>query len=173
MRRISRLELSCVVVLIAVAVPAMAQAPQSSIFNRTKTVRREVTAGPARAGQGTGAVSQSTLLRGIAGDPLRPYTTRTPGPAASTRSRSSGAPASLRTPQPMSLQEKSTPHAFYPGMRTSQGPNQNVASQSRRKTGRTGLIPGMMIPGGGMMLPGGTIPGGMMGPSPSLIPAGK
>ena len=173
MRHSSRLELSCLVMLVAVTVPAMAQAPQSSNFNRTKTVRREVMAGPARAGQGTGAVAQSTLPRGVAGDPLHPYTTRSPGPAASTRSLSSGAPASPRAPQPMSLQEKSTPHAFYPGMRTSQGPNHNVASQSRRKSGRTGLLPGMMIPGGGMMMPGGMLPGGMMGPAPSFSPAGK
>ncbi len=156
MRRVSGLELSCVVALFAAAAPVMAQAPQSPNFNRTKTVRREVTAGPARAGQGTGAVSTGTLPRGTAGDPLRPYTTRTPGPAASTRSHSSGAPAPLRAPQPMSVQVRSTPHAFYPGMRTSQGPNQNVASQGRRKTSRTGMpIPGMMIPGGGMMMPGG------------------
>jgi hypothetical protein len=163
MRRISGLKQSCVVLLVGVAVPVMAQAPQSPNFNRTTTVRREVTAGPAWGGQETGAVSLTTPPRGTADDLVRPYRTRAPGPAASARSRSTGAPTPLRAPQPMSIQVRSTPHAFYPGMRTSQGPNLNVASPARQKPGRTGLpmIPGMMMPGG------------MMGPVPSSGPIGK
>ena len=150
MRCVSGLGLSCVVLVVVVA-PAMAQAPQSPNFNRTKTVRREVTAGPARGG---GATTR------------RPDSIRTPGPATSTGSQSSGSP---RAGQPMSVQVRSTPHAFYPGMRASQGPNFNVAPTGRGKTGRAGApMPGMTIPGGGM-----TMPGGMMGPVPLFSPPGR
>lgn len=170
MRLISGLKRSCVVLVAAVSTPAMAQAPQSPNFNRTTTVRRELTAGPARGGQGTRTVAPMTPSRGTADDPLRPYSMRTPGPAASTRSQSSSAQAELREPRPISVQVRSTPHAFYPGMRSGQGRNLNAVSPNRRTMSRTGLpmMPGMMMPGGGMMMPGG-----MSGPAPLASPTGR
>ena len=48
----------------------------------------------------------------------------------------------------MSVQTRSTPHSFYPGMRIGQGPNRNVAPQ--RNQGRSSLlVPGMMNLGAG------------------------
>jgi len=59
-------------------------------------------------------------------------------------------PSSLGQPQSASqpsVHVQSTPHTFYPGMRSSQGPNKNVPQL--RSSGRAGIMtPGMFMNSG-------------------------
>jgi hypothetical protein len=138
------------VALVLLAGPSAALAQQGSNFNRLNTVRREVTVSPARAGpgQGGGAPTETSMPGELGADPLRPYTGGTM--AATSSSRSSSGSQTRRTSQPMSVQTRTTPHTFYPGMRAAQGPNRNVAPQCTHSRAAF-LAPGMMSPGAGMM----------------------
>jgi hypothetical protein len=134
--------------LATACVGSPARAQQSPNFNRVTTLRREVMVRPMRTGQDVGPGLTESAARGaVPGDPLRPYTGRTPAAPSSARSYSSGSQEPRRPVQPMSVQVRTTPHTFYPGMRTGQGPNRNVAPYGRGTTGRAGfLAPGMMSP---------------------------
>ena len=136
------------VALVLMAVPAAALAQQGSNFNRLNTVRREVTVSPARAGQGQGggALTETSMPGEFGADPLRPYTGGTMAAASSSSSGSQ----TRRTSQPMSVQTRTTPHTFYPGMRAAQGPNRNVPSRCTHSRAAF-LAPGMMSPAAGMM----------------------
>jgi len=138
------------VALVLLAVPSAALAQQGSNFNRLNTVRREVTVSPARAapGQGGGAPTETSIPGELGADPLRPYTGGTM--AATSSSRSSSGSQTRRTSQPMSVQTRTTPHTFYPGMRAAQGPNRNVAPRCTHSRAAF-LAPGMMGPSAGMM----------------------
>jgi hypothetical protein len=136
------------VALVLLAVPAAAPAQQGSNFNRLNTVRREVTVSPARAvpGRGGGALTETSMPGELGADPLRPYTG---GTMAASSSSSSGS-QTRRTSEPMSVQTRTTPHTFYPGMRAAQGPNRNVAPRCTHSRAAF-LAPGMMGPSAGMM----------------------
>ncbi len=138
------------VALVLLAVPAAAPAQQGSNFNRLNTVRREVTVSPARAGpgRGGGALTETSMPGELGADPLRPYTGGTMAAAGSSSSGSQ----TRRTSQPMSVQTRTTPHTFYPGMRAAQGPNRNVAPRCTHSRAAF-LAPGMMGPSAGMMGP--------------------
>ncbi len=138
------------VVVVLLAAPLAAVGQQGSNFNRLNTLRREVTVSPSPAGQNqVGDAQAGTPTRGQFGtDPLRPYTAGTPSSAGS--SSSSLGSQSRRKSQPMSVQTRTTPHTFYPGMRAAQGPNRNVPSPSTRSRTPV-LIPGLMGAGAGMM----------------------
>jgi hypothetical protein len=142
---------SLVQALLALAMPAVAQ--QGPNFDRVTTLRREVTIGPARAGRASGSATGLSARRSPSADPLRPYTSRTPDAG---QSFSSLGQKPRRAPEPMSVQVRTTPHTFYPGMRASQGPNLNVPVPRSRTAGR-GFFP---------------FPGLMMNPSASPIGAG-
>jgi hypothetical protein len=135
------------VVLVLLAAPLAALAQQGPNFNRLNTVRREVTVSPAPAGQGqgNGALTAPSLRGEFDANPLRPYAAGTTAAAGSSSSSSQP----RRTSQPMTVQTRTTPHTFYPGMRAAQGPNRNVAPQSTHSRA-TFLAPGMMSPGAGM-----------------------
>ena len=116
------------VALVLLAVPSAALAQQGSNFNRLNTVRREVTVSPARAGPGQGGAPDRNIdARGIGADPLRPYTGGTM--AATSSSRSSSGSQTRRTSQPMSVQTRTTPHTFYPGIAV---PHRGRTVMSRR-----------------------------------------
>lgn len=135
MRRAWGSAMKVTLVLLTAPLAALAQqgpTQPGSNFNRLNTVRREVMVSPAQAGQG-----QETTA---------PATSSSWGSSSQLR----------RVPQPLSVQTRTTPHTFYPGMRAAQGPNRNVAprySQSRAPAPL--LVPGMLNPGAGMM---GSIP---------------
>ena len=136
------------VALVLLAVPSAALAQQGSNFNRLNTVRREVTVSPARAGpgQGGGAPTETSMPGELGADPLRPYT----GGTMAAAGNSSSGSQTRRTSQPMSVQTRTTPHTFYPGMRAAQGPNRNVAPRYTHSRAAF-LAPGMMSPAAGMM----------------------
>jgi len=140
------------VAFMLLAVPAAALAQQGSNFNRLNTVRREVTVSPARAGpgQGGGALTETSMPGELGADPLRPYTGGTMAAAGNSSSSSSSGSQTRRTSQPMSVQTRTTPHTFYPGMRAAQGPNRNVAPRCTHSRAAF-LAPGMMSPAAGMM----------------------
>src|SRR5271157_4861951 len=103
-----------------VAQPASRVARQGSNFDRVSTLRHEVTVGPAQVGQGAPSQRQTSRL----GQPQR-------------------------ASQPTSVQVRTTPHTFYPGMRGSQGPNKNVPQLKSRTSGRAGFLPpGMFMNSG-------------------------
>lgn len=106
--------------------PSSRVARQGSNFDRVSTSRREVRVGRARAGRGMPAA----------------------GPALSLGQ----AQAAER---PLSLQSRTSPHTFYPGMRASQSPNLNVPIY-RSRSPRMGrfMYPGMNMYSG----LGGTAP---------------
>jgi hypothetical protein len=164
MRRVWGSKLTLALVLLAAESQALAQ--QGPNFNRVNTLRREVTVSPARAGQAAGSLTATSTRGAFAADPLRPYSRGTPAAAAASSSTSSWGQEPRRAAQPMSVQTRTTPHTFYPGMRTAQGPNRNVAPLGRCTKGRAAfLAPGMMSPGAGMMSPGA----GMMSPGAGMM----
>ena len=104
--------------------------------------------GASRSGPGGRRPTETSMPGELGADPLRPYTGGTM--AATSSSRSSSGSQTRRTSQPMSVQTRTTPHTFYPGMRAAQGPNRNVAPQCTHSRAAF-LAPGMMSPGAGMM----------------------
>jgi len=101
-----------------VSPPATRTPQQGSSFDRLSTVRHEVAASPALPSESIPSRSQTTSL-------------------GQSQTASRPASAHLRT----------APHTFFPGMRSSQGPNKNVPQI--RGAGRAGLMtPGMFLNSG-------------------------
>ncbi len=131
------------------AVPS-AWAQQGPNFNRVNTLRREVTITPGAgaAVQEADAAAASPAKGAKAARARRPSAVRVPEAGGF----SLGNPGSGRLASPPTVTVRTTPHAFYPGMRNAQGPNRNVPTLKRSTAGRGFSVPGM---GGGFLgLPG-------------------
>jgi hypothetical protein len=146
MRRFSVAGSSLVLGLLATVPAALGQ--QGPNFNRVNNLRREVTITPGSgAAQDADASTPAPAKRATAA-----RARRAPSRQPEADSFSLGNPGTGRAAAPPSIQVRTTPHTFYPGMRSAQGPNRNVPTL-RRPTSRGGVsMPGMM--GGGLGLPG-------------------
>ena len=162
MRRVWKWALPLGLTLVAPGSPTLGQ--QGTTFDRLSTVRHEVTVSRSRGGQAGDLPGPSSVRGNSSADPLRPYASRSSGTASSGSSTWSLGQPSRRAGGPPSVQVRSTPHTFYPGMRASQGPNASLLLPRRSTQSRAGaLAPGMFSPGYGTFSPGA----GLMGPAPS------
>jgi hypothetical protein len=145
MRRRSSLVLSSAVAMLAAVSPALAQ--QGPNFNRVTTLRREVMVGPMRAGRDASYLTETASRGAAMDDPLRPYTRRAPGASSEAHPYSSWNQEPRRALPPVPVQTRTTPHTYYPGMRSGQSLNRNIATHGRCTQSRAGfLAPGVMTP---------------------------
>jgi hypothetical protein len=121
----------------------LAVAQQDSNFNRVTTLRREVMGRTTGTDQDSAVSPREPASRGTnVADPLRPYM-RAPGAPSSSQ----GNRRPQRALQPMPVQVRTTPHTFYPGMRSGQSVNRNVPIHRRSAQSRMGFMPfGAMNP---------------------------
>ena len=162
MRRLRNWVLPLILPLLSTGSPALAQ--QGTTFDRLSTVRHEVTVSQSRGGQVADMPGPSSVRGDRSDDPLRPYASRSAGVASSSSPVLSLGQPSRRAGGPPSVQVRSTPHTFFPGMRASQGPNASLPLPRRSTHSRAGILsPGLFYPGSGMFGPGA----GSMGPAPS------
>ena len=140
------------------------QAQEGTTFDRLSTVRHEVTVRRSRAGQATDMPGASSVRGNSSANPLRPYASRSSSMASSSGSYWSLGQPSRGAAGPLSVQVRSTPHTFFPGMRAGQSPNASLLLPRRSTQSRGGVLaPSMLNPGGGIFSPGA----GLMGPAPS------
>ncbi len=112
-----------------------------SSFNRLTTARRSVVFTPSRPAVGS-AGSMTAAGMASRGDSLHPYSTQPRRPSSEVPAGSSlQAP---RQPQRQPVMVQSTPHNYYPTMRTGQYVNANRAQVSRARTGMGMMGTGMM-----------------------------
>jgi hypothetical protein len=135
---------------LAAAMPAWAQ--QAASFNRVTTVRREVTAGPAQAGQNAARSLTQTASRpgnSTRFDAARAQAASLP---SSAHPNSSWNQEPRRALPPVPAQVTTTPHSYYPNMRVGQSINRNVAThrctQSRAGFLTSGGMSSMSAPRG-------------------------
>ena len=122
-------------ITVVAAMPAWAQ--QAATFNRVTTVRREVTAGSAQAGQNAARSLTPTVSR--QGGSTRVDATRAQGVSSSAHPNSSWNLEPRRELPPVLNQVSTTPHSYYPSMRAGQSANRNVAPR-RCTQGRAGFL---------------------------------
>ena len=162
MRRVWKWALPLGLALVAAGSPALGQ--EGTTFDRLSTVRHEVTVSRSRGGQAGDLPGPSSVRGNSSADPLRPYTSRSSGTASSGSPTWSLGHPSRRAGGPPSVQIRSTPHTFYPGMRAAQGPNASLPVPRRGTRSPGGVLaPGMFSPGVGTFSPGA----GLMGPAPA------
>ncbi len=130
--------------------PPAPPSPRSSSFNRVTTTRRQVVSAPSRTTAGSGGTTA-----GVGGGPYHPLQTySTPPQTAGARGAYSEVPAGSsqqtgpRQPRSQPVMVRSTPHNYYPSMRTGQYANANRA-QIARPGKRTGMMPGIGVPSRG------------------------
>jgi hypothetical protein len=152
MRRASAIGLSLLLALVATGSPALGQ--QGPNFNRVNTLRREVTVSPGSDAVAQEAANPAASPKEAARSSSRRASARAM-PAAG--SFSLGNPGPGRPVSPPSVQVRTTPHSFYPGMRAAQGLNRNVPVHKRSRGGV-----GLMGPGSMGVFPG--LPGALPAP---------
>jgi hypothetical protein len=152
MRRVWKWALPLGLALMAPASQALAQ--EGTAFDRLSTVRHEVTVSRSRGGQAGDMPGASSVRGHSSANPLGPYASRSSGLASSSGPYWSLGQPSRGAAGPPSVQVRSTPHTFYPGMRGAQGPNASLLLPRRSTQSRSGVLaPGIFSPGAGMMGP--------------------
>jgi hypothetical protein len=148
-------------ITMVVAMPAWAQ--QAATFNRVTTVRKEVTAGPAQAGQNAARSLTPTGSR-QGGSPRLDSPRAQAAPSSSAHRNSSWSQEPSRALPPVPTQVTTTPHTYYPNLRAGQSVNRNVVTRGRCTQGRAGFL----TSGGmnSMPVPRGVSSGTNLTPSP-------